>query len=57
MNSEEITALQQKNSELAEQLELVKMQLDKANRKLKEYEEKAEKAEKASKMKLSLAEC
>ena len=51
MNSEETTALQQKNSELAEQLELVKMQLDKANRKLKEYEEKAEKAEKASKMK------
>ena len=51
MNSEEITTLQQKNSELAEQLELVKMQLDKANRKLKEYEEKAEKAEKASKMK------
>ena len=51
MSLEETETLQQKYSELTKQFELVNKQLEKANRKLKEYEEKAEKAEKASKMK------
>lgn len=51
MSLEETETLQQKYSELTQKLELVNLQLEKANRKLKEYEEKAEKAEKASKMK------
>lgn len=51
MTIEEIELLQHKYSEISKRLEDANMQLEAANRKLKEYEEKAEKAEKASKMK------
>ena len=43
MSLEETETLQQKYSELTQKLELVNVQLEKANRKLKEYEEKASK--------------
>ena len=51
MSLGETETLQQKYSEVSRRLEIVNLQLEKANRKLKEYEEKAAKAEKASKMK------
>ena len=51
MSLGETETLQQKYSEVSRRLEMVNSQLEKANRKLKEYEEKAAKAEKASKMK------
>lgn len=51
MSLEDTDTLKQKYSEVSRRLEEVSLQLEKANRKLKEYEEKADKAEKASKMK------
>lgn len=51
MSFEDTDTLKQKYSEVSRRLEEVSLQLEKANRKLKEYEEKADKAEKASKMK------
>ena len=51
MSLEDTETLKQKYSEVSRRLEEVSLQLEKANRKLKEYEEKADKAEKASKMK------
>lgn len=51
MNLDEKEILQQKYSDISRKLEAANSQLERANRKLKEYEEKAAKAEKASKMK------